>query len=77
MTDKVKENYFRRKAKRLGLTLHKTRAREWSIDNRLGYQLLDAETGDVLRGERFEITLEDLEEILNEYEKRLRQEDHQ
>jgi hypothetical protein len=70
--DKVYENKLRRQAKRLGLFLSKSSGRAWSLDNQLGYRLMESSKGLVIAGERFELTIEDVEKYLEEYENELR-----
>ena len=71
MVDKVHENFVRRQAARLGYFLQKSKGKKWSVDNKLGYRLLDS-SGNVVRGERFDLNLQDIENILREEEARLR-----
>jgi hypothetical protein len=66
--DKIEENYCRRWAKRLGLTLEKSRAKRWNIDNQGGYRLIETHRNLVLYGYRFELTPEDVNIILSKYE---------
>ncbi len=70
--EKVRENRLRRWAKRLGLQFHKSRARHWSIDDHGRYRLARAD-GVLVAGEKFDLSLEDVEERLAEYEARLRE----
>ena len=70
---KVHENRLRRWASRLGVTLQKSRAKRWSIDDRGGYRIIDAESEAALAGERFDLDLDDVEEWLTVYEARLRE----
>jgi hypothetical protein len=73
MFEKVRENRSRRKAQRLGLQLKKSRGKEWSIDNQLGYMIvLTQHDKTVYIGERYELDLDDVEAYLDEYEKKLR-----
>ena len=71
MSNKVRENAARRKAKRLDLVLNKSRGRIWNFDNQLGYMICDLYGGYVIVGRRFELDLDDVEEYLNDYEKKL------
>ncbi len=68
---KVRENRLRRWAKRLGLQFHKSRARQWSIDDHGRYRLVDGDV--IVAGEKFDLDLDDVEEWLAEYEARLRE----
>jgi hypothetical protein len=69
--EKVRENYCRRWAKRLGLHLSKDRARHWNLDHRGGYQIIEPYQNIIMWGERWELTLDDVERIFEEYEKKL------
>jgi hypothetical protein len=68
---KVYENYLRRWAKRLGVQLKKSRAR-WSLDNIGGYQIIDPTFNGILAGERFNLSLEGVDEYLTWLEKEQR-----
>jgi hypothetical protein len=72
MSDKVREVRLRNWSNRLALELHKTRARRWSVNNKLGYRISDA-TGNILYGEKFDLTLDDVENYLKTYEAKLKQ----
>ena len=65
--DKVRENYLRRYARRLGLILIKSRARSWSYDNQQGYMIMD-EHNTIRAGEKFNGTLDMVEKFLEDYE---------
>jgi sugar diacid utilization regulator len=67
---KVYENRLRRWAKRLGLDLHKSRARLFNINDQGGYQLIDQQKM-IIAGERMELTLEDIKGILGKIEQEL------
>ncbi|MGI6225746.1 MAG: hypothetical protein ACOYJ1_05760 [Peptococcales bacterium] len=70
--EKVRENYLRRQADRLGWALRKSRAKKWSIDNQGGYMIIDPFTNSVVFGEKYDLDLKDVEKILNEQEEKLR-----
>jgi hypothetical protein len=70
--EKVKENLLRRQAKRLGLDIKKSRAKKWSIDNQGGYMITDPAMNAVIWGDRFQLDIEDVEKLLNDYEEKLR-----
>ena len=72
-SDKVRENALRRRARRLGLILRKSRARRWSMDNRGQYRLIDADRNLIVAGERFECDLAATAEFLDRYESKLRE----
>jgi hypothetical protein len=68
--NKVYENKLRRWAKRLGLELRKSRARLFNINDQGGYQLVNRQNV-IMAGERMELTLEDIKEILTKIEREL------
>ena len=70
---KARENSLRRKAKRLDLLLCKSRNRQWSVDNELGYMLVDPTLNAVVAGQRYELTLDDVADWLDATEKSLRE----
>jgi hypothetical protein len=70
---KVRENRLRRWASRLGLQLHKSRARNWNIDDYGGWRICDADSDLILAGEKFNLSLEDVEQGLAETEAQLRE----
>ena len=71
--DKVRENRLRRWAKRLGYSVHKDRARSWSIDNLGGYRLVYVYTNTIEAGEKFNLSLDDVENLLGGIEDRQRE----
>jgi hypothetical protein len=66
--DKVYENYLRRKAKRLGLMLRKSRARMVKVDDRGGYMVVNPQGNWAIAGQRFDLNLDDVAEVLNDKE---------
>lgn len=70
--NKVKENYLRRQAKRLGLHLKKSRAKKWSYDDQCKYQIIDPYYNFIKWGEKFDLSIDDVEEILNKHEEKLK-----
>ncbi len=68
MADKVRENYFRRQAKRLGLMLKKSHIKKWHYDNQGGYMIINPSMNAVIWGGKFELDLDEVEELLNNYE---------
>lgn len=68
-SDKTRENRLRRQAKRLRLKLEKSRARKIHGDDLGGYRILDLYRNYVYQGSRYELTLDDVEEILNAEER--------
>ena len=69
--EKVQENLFRRKAKRLGLRLVKSRVRSININDHGGYMMVDNQNNFVVAGSKFDMDLEDVNNWLNEYENNL------
>ena len=43
-----------------GYQLHKSRAKNWSYDNQLGYMIVDVRTNFVVCGSRYDMTLADV-----------------
>jgi len=72
-TDKVRENFSRRRADRLGLMLKKSRGKRWSVDNQLGYMLVDFNNF-IEAGEKFDLTIEQIETLLEKREKQIKEE---
>ena len=60
------EASVRRRAKRLGYYVAKSRRRKPNIDNHGYYRLIDANNNWVVLGERFDARLEDIDEFLNQ-----------
>lgn len=69
--DKVYENRLRRKAARLGLALRKSRARRLYLNNQGGYRIVDPYHNFIVAGERFDLSLEEVEAFLDDYEQEL------
>jgi hypothetical protein len=68
-SEKVREIKLRRWATRLGLALHKSRARRWSVDNFQGYMIVDPYINTIVAGHRFDLTLDEVEAFLKSDEK--------
>ena len=66
-TDKVRENYYRRQAKRLNLVLIRSRGKKWSYKNQLGYQIIEP-NGDIIHGKNFELSIEEAAKFLDDLE---------
>ena len=62
-TEKILENKLRRALTKQGYQLHKSRGRNGSINDRLGYMITC--DGIVECGERFDLTLKDVELFVN------------
>jgi hypothetical protein len=73
MAEKVQEARVRRHARRLGLRVEKSRARLFHVNDAGLWQLLDGQNN-VVAGARFDLTLDALEGVLAEQERRLRAE---
>jgi len=68
---KAQENRNRRRAHRLGLALRKSRARDLHIDNLGDYMLVDPYLNAIVWGEKYDLSLDDVEGYLDEAEQRL------
>lgn len=68
----VEENRLRRQAKRLGLAIVKSRGKKWSINNQLGYMIIDPSVNGVVAGANYDLSFEDVEEWLNDYEDQIK-----
>jgi len=71
--EKVRENYYRRMAKRQNLWLKKSRAKRWSVDNQLGYMIMDPYVNTIVYGVRFNLSLDEVAKFLEDYEQEIRQ----
>jgi hypothetical protein len=69
--DKVRENYCRRWAKRLGLVLRKSHAKLWRVDNQQWYMLVDLNNS-IVAGEKYNLELAGVESLLKKQEEELR-----
>jgi hypothetical protein len=69
--EKTRENYYRRMAKRLGLELKRSKGKKWSIYNQKKYMIMNALTGEIIAGEKYDLELESAIAILAEFEKNL------
>ena len=69
--EKVRENRYRRWAKRLGLFLKKSKGKLWSINNQGGYMIIDIESNIILCGEKFDLSLDNVGDWLEEYEQKI------
>lgn len=70
-TDKVRENFSRRRAARLGLMLKKSRAKRWGVNNQGGYTLITFDNI-IHAGEKYDLTIEQVEALLDVHEKQMR-----
>ena len=62
-TDPAIDHRARRAAKRVGLVARKSRRRSRTIDNHGGFQLIEPLSNAVVRGERFDMSAEDVLEF--------------
>jgi hypothetical protein len=62
----AREARLRRRARRYGLVLRKDRARSFNADHFGGYMLIDADRNVIVRGERYELDLADVEACLDD-----------
>lgn len=65
MTNKARESRVRRKAKRLGYVVTKSRWRVGTYDNCGGYAIVDPDTGGLVAGFRYDLEIDDVEAWLN------------
>lgn len=65
-TEKSQEQKLRRIIKSAGYELHKSRVRNINLDDLGGYQIVDPEYNCVVHGRRFELSLEDVAELVAE-----------
>lgn len=66
--ERRRESSLRKKLDRRGHKLHKSRA-AISADNFGGYQIIEMYAGYVVDGTRFELSLDDVEEWLSDYDR--------
>jgi hypothetical protein len=71
---KVRENRLRRMAHRLGLDIKKSRVRTVHVDDWGEYSVVDRKTGEVIAGEKQELSLDRVELILKAKEELIRRE---
>ena len=67
MTEKAREQRIRRRLAKLDMVLHKSRGRI-SLDNFGGYMICDIHDNAVIDGSRFDLSLNDVEDFLDEAE---------
>ena len=64
----MKNHYFERKLRhalsKQGYQLCKSRAKNWSLNNQLGYMIIDPYYNIVVRGPQFDLTLEEVSEFV-------------
>jgi hypothetical protein len=63
------EKKIRRWSKQLGLVLRRSRARMLHINNRGGYMLIEPYANAIVAGERFDLSIAEVEEVLADREK--------
>ena len=64
MKEKTRENRLRRLAKRQNLYLKKSRVKHTNVDDWGGYMIVDLNGNFVVAGERFNLTLDEVEKFL-------------
>lgn len=57
----------RRKLNKLGYTMKKTNCRRNSIDNFGGYAIIDTACNAIVRGSRFDLDLDDIDQFISEF----------
>jgi len=72
MDEKVRENRLRRQARRQGLLLHKSRAQKTNIDDYGGYMIISARLNSIEAGQKFDLSLDQVEQFLNEDEEKIK-----
>ena len=68
ISEKTREDRCRRQAAhfgRFGFRVRKDRAHTYSVDHQGGYMVIDADTNGVVAGERFDLSLDELEVFLS------------
>lgn len=68
LNDKTKENRLRRRLKKYDCFLSKSRIKYINADNFGEYMILSSFNGMVMEGERFQLSLDDVEQILDEWD---------
>ena len=63
-SEKAREIKLRRRAENLGYTVKKSRTRNPHIDDMGNYMIINSTTGRTIRGARFDMTLDDVEEFV-------------
>jgi hypothetical protein len=63
---KRREDRLRRFARRQGLALRKSRVRRPHLDDHGGYRIIDADRNYIVAGEKFNLTLDDVDDYLRE-----------
>jgi hypothetical protein len=58
---------LRRKLNKLGYTMKKTNCRRNSIDNFGGYAIIDIACNAIVRGSRFDLDLDDIDQFISEF----------
>ena len=64
--EKLRENRLRRSAERQGFQIRKSRTKHTNIDDYGGYRIVNSFFNTVEAGERFDLTIDDVEKFLNE-----------
>jgi hypothetical protein len=73
-SEKVRENYLRRKSGRLGLAIKKSRVRTINLNDLGGYMVVNVQNDAVVAGPKFDLDIDEVAEVLNNTENEIRQE---
>ena len=65
MSNRSLEQKLRRDVAKLRCRLCKSRARNWSYDNQLGYMIIMNDTNAVVLGDRYDLSIEDVQEFID------------
>jgi hypothetical protein len=60
-TEKQRESKARRELQKHGYILHKSRKRNWSINDQQGYMIVDGSVNGCVGGSNFDFSLQDVE----------------
>jgi len=69
---KVRENRLRRMAHRLGLEIRKSRVRTIQLHDWGDYSVLDRKSGEVVAGEKQDLSVDQVESVLRAIEDKIR-----
>ena len=64
--NKNREQKLRRTLKKFGYALRKSRKQNWSYDDQCGYMIIDIRTNGVVGGMRFDLSLDDVAEWIEQ-----------
>nr|DAH79321.1 MAG TPA: hypothetical protein [Caudoviricetes sp.] len=66
-TERNRAARLRRKLNKLGYTMKKTNCRRNSIDNFGGYAIIDTACNAIVKGSRFDLDLDDIDQFISEF----------